>query len=205
MEKPHTANEPILLLETDLAEIAGQSGEWPVRIILELLPIPRLLLMLDDCPGIVFKDTPRSFEVSGRDLGSIEVIRPDSSRIYDQGNGTGTYRCTLTAKRLPCVVVDDDEPLVSVDFSLFNFPKFYGLHDRWHEADGIDRSLGVLKLQASCWEIDVAETLDCDQNGKLLDADNGYAITHTGKIVRKNGCDQNGRSPLLLDAVAIFC
>ena len=187
MEKPHTANEPILLLETDLAEIAGQSGEWPVRIILELLPIPRLLLMLDDCPGIVFKDTPRSFEVSGRDLGSIEVIRPDSSRIYDQGNGTGTYRCTLTAKRLPCVVVDDDEPLVSVDFSLFNFPNFYGLHDRWHEADGIDRSLGVLKLQASCWEIDVAETLDCDQNWKLLDADNGYAITHTGKIVRKNG------------------
>ena len=130
MEKPHTANEPILLLETDLAEIAGQSGEWPVRIILDLLPTPRLLLMLDDCPGIVFKDTPRSFEVSGRDLGSIEVIRPDSSRIYDQGNGTVTYRRTLTAKREPCVVVDDDEPLVSVDFSLFNFPKFSGLHYR---------------------------------------------------------------------------
>ena len=187
MEKPHTANEPILLLETDLTEIAGQSGEWPVRIILELLPTPRLLLMLDDCPGIVFKDTPRSFEVSGRDLGSIEVIRPDSSRIYDQGNGTVTYRRTLTAKREPCVVVDDDEPLVSVDFSLFNLPKFFGLHDRWHDADGVSRRLGVLELQASCWEIDIAETVDCNENRKLLDANNGYAITHTGTISHKNG------------------
>ena len=187
MERVHTANEPILLLETDLTEIAGQSGKWPVRIILELLHTPRLLLKLDDCPGIVFEDTSRSFEVSCRDLGSIEVIGPRLPQIYDHGNGMFSDRCTLIARRQPCVVMDDNEPLVSVDFSLFNFPMFSGLHDRWHDADGISRRLGVLKLQASCWEIDVAETLDCNENWKLLDADNGYAITHTGKIGRKNG------------------
>ena len=205
MEKPHTANEPILLLETDLTEIAGQSGEWPVRVILELLPTPRLLFILDDCPGIVFKDTPRSFEVSCRDLGSIEVIGPDSTRIYDHGNGTFTSRRSLTSKREPCVVVDDNEPLVSVEFSLFNFPKFSGLHDRWHDADGISRRLGVLKLQASCWEIDVAETLDCNENGKLLDANNGYAITHTGKIGRKNGLSFSAKEAgNVLKGVGIF-
>ena len=181
MKGVHTANQPIVLGETNLSEIAGQSGEWPVRITLELSPAPRLRLKLDDCPGIVFKDAPRPFEVSCQNLGSIEVIGPRFPQFHHHG------RCTLSATRIPCVVLDDSEPLVSVDFSLLNVPRFLGSHDQWYDTDASSTRLGVLNLQSSCWSILITETLKCDENRKVLEVDNGYAITHTGMISRKDG------------------
>ena len=74
-----------------------------------------------------------------------------------------------------------------MSFSVLNLKKFYGTEDKWINVDGMCRCLGVAKLEAERWRIEITESLSLDENRKILKQESGYTVTHTGSIKCKNG------------------
>ena len=52
-----------------------------------------------------------------------------------------------------CVVMDTQRPLRSAEFSILNFPKFFGQQDQWIEVNETNQSRGAARLEAGPWTI----------------------------------------------------
>ncbi len=87
----------------------------------------------------------------------------------------------------PCVVMDKKRPLRSVEFSILNFRQFFGQHDQWIEMNEEIQRRGAARLQAGPWVVNVTAVPNLDKVRKVLKADGGCAVTHTGLITHSDG------------------
>ena len=178
MESVHKANHPIILAETQIVDIDGQSVQTPVRAVLRLSPRLGLNIESDDLPPLIFKK--ERFRISLENGARIEVIVGS----YNLG---GRIKGTLVPVTQPCLMMDKKRPLRSVEFSILNFPRFFGQQDQWIEVNEKNQRRGAARLQAGPWLIKITAVPNLDEVRKTLKADGGCAVTHTGLITRPGG------------------
>lgn len=180
MAPVYEANRPIFLEETWITDIEGQSVRTPVRVILRLLPQPKLIVEYDDFPEVrshIRKEECHiSFENGGK--GDMYVFR---SRMAEKIEGA------FSPVRQPCTILDKGRPLQSVQFSILNFPEFIGKENQYIEVNGKMQLCGIARLEAASWLITITATSNLSENLNILRKDSGYALTHTGLIERSDG------------------
>ena len=183
MQKP---NQPILLEETSITHIQEQClpVPCPIRSILHLSPRLRPSIDSDEFPRILSKFMDAPFHIS-LDTGVKIEVRIGSWN--PNGILRQSFEGSLVPVHSPCTVIPKTTRIRSVSFGVLNFRKFYGTADKWINADGMRRHLGVSKLETDRWRIDITESSSFGEDRKILKQESGYAVTHTGSIECKNG------------------
>ena len=72
-------------------------------------------------------------------------------------------------------------------FGILNFPPFYGSNDKWKDLCGGSRRLGSAEMRFDEYHMQITENDNFSENRKLLRQQDGFAVTHTGKIRHLNG------------------
>lgn len=178
MQAVPKANQPIILAETQIVDIDGQTVQTPVRAVLRLSPRLGLNIESDDLPPLIF--SKERFWISMANGARIE----GSVGSYKLG---GQIKGALVPVTQPCVVLDTERPLRSVELSILNFPEFFGQQDQWIEANETSHFRGAARLEAGPWTIMITAVPNLDEVRKTLKADGGRAVTHTGLITRSDG------------------
>ena len=184
MQKP---NESIVLEETSITHIQEKPLPSPchIRSILHLSPRLRPSIDSDEFPRCILSNFMYDpFRISLATGGKIEV-RIDS---WDRNSvSRQSFKGSLIPVHSPCTVIPKTTQIRTVSFSVLNFKKFYGAEDKWINSDEQSRRLGVAKLEADRWRIDITENCSFSEGRKILKQESGYAVTHNGSIERKNG------------------
>ena len=103
------------------------------------------------------------------------------------------------------IVVPDDVLLVSVQFSVLNFPQFYGKDDTYIKVANTMQNVGVAKLEHDAWRIDITATPSLSDDLKILKQEGGYAVTHEGSVKRSDGTAFSVKEVVnLLDGLQTF-
>ena len=178
MQAVPKANQPIILAETQIVDIDGQFVQTPVRAVLRLSPQLGLNFESDDLPPLIFKK--ERFWILLENGVPIEVC------VSSYNLGT-RIKGTLVPITQPCLVMDTKRLLRSVEFSILNFPQFFGQQDLWIEVNRKIERRGAARLQAGPWIVKVTAVPDLDEVRKALKTDGGCAVTHTGLITRSEG------------------
>ena len=174
------ANHPIILAETDIVRIDGQSIRKPAQAILRLSPRLSLSIESDDLPAIVLSLSKNDFGIE-LENGARMTVCIGSYKLGKSIEGT------LVPRVQPCVVMDTQSPLHSLEFSILNFPQFFGQQDQWIEVNENNQRRGAARLEAGPWTIMITALPNLDEVRKTLRADGGCAVTHTGVITRSDG------------------
>ena len=128
MQTVAKANHPVILAETQIVDIDGQSVQTPARTILRLSPRLSLAIESDDLPAIILNFNKSDFEI-GLKNGARMTVCVGSYKLGKYIEGA------LVPRVQPCVVMDTKRPLRSVEFSILNFPQFFGQQDQWIEVN----------------------------------------------------------------------
>ena len=184
MQKP---NQPIILEETSITHIQGQCLSTPcsIRSMLHFSPRLRTSIESDEFPRCILSKFMRlPFQISLHTGGKVEarVASWDPNSVSKQN-----FKGSLVPVYSPCTVIPKTTRICSVSFSVINFERFLGRNDKWINVDGMCRRLGVAKLEADRWRIDITENSSFSENREILKQESGYAVTHTGSIECKNG------------------
>ena len=183
----HKPNKSILLEETNITHIQEKHLPTPchIRSILHLSPRLRPSIDADEFPQcILSKFMYLPFHISLNTGGKVEVrvASWDPNSVSEH-----SFKGSLVPVHSPCTVVPIGTQIRSVSFSVLNFERFFGGNDKWINVDGQSRRLGVAKLEADRWRIDITENCSFSEDQKILKQESGYAVTHTGSIECKNG------------------
>ena len=102
------------------------------------------------------------------------------------------------------------DPIQTVEFTLINFPRFYGSHgDRlWTHKHGkpvVVPNLMSVDLNAGSWEVHIVEKPNRNDVFKKLVQEGGYGPTHHGWITRSDDKTFAAKEvQVLVDALALF-
>ena len=180
LSPPYEANRPIPLEETWITDIDGQSVRTPVRVMLRLLPQPKLVVEYDDFPEFMRHMKKETFRISFENGGKVDMY---ALRYRTAPKIQGAF----SPVQEPCTILDQGKSLQSVQFSIFNFPDFFGKHDQYIKTDRTKQRCGNARLEATPWLINITATANLSDNLNTLRAEGGYALTHTGVIERLDG------------------
>ena len=184
-------------------EIDGQKVCAPAKAVLEIRP----------SPGIIFKvwDVPRNPEWSDEVPPGQPVFTTSQGIIPMLSEGPTTLRLTngttvdivpnswifsqeegtLSAARLPYVVLDSGTPLEVMQFSVMNFSRKV--------------RYPLPHLEASSWQITIDPVTDLNALREAQDVDCSFAITHHGVIRRTDNSSFSTQEAIeLLDALNAF-
>jgi len=100
----------------------------------------------------------------------------------------GTVRGSLVACSQPCAVLATRRRLQSVSFKVLNFPEFFGQQDAiLEDGKGGGQRLGAAELSASPWHIELIAVPELKDAIRVMKAQGGYGITHTGQFTCTDG------------------
>lgn len=184
MQKP---NQPIILEETSITHIQERClpTPCPIRSILHLSPRLWPSIDSDEFPRCIlskFRYEPFHISLSTGGKLKVRVASWDFNSVSKH-----SFKGSLVPVHSPCIVIPTCTQIRSVSFSVLNFKNFFGGNDRWVDVAEISRCLGVAKLEADHWRIEITESLSLNEDRKILKQESGYAVTHTGSIECKNG------------------
>ena len=190
--EPH---QPITLAKTNIIEIDGQSVDVPVNVMFQLFPYPRVVIESERLPNIVLQK--ERFNISLRNGAQLDTMC--LSRDLSTGGGS------LIPARQPVDVLDKGIPLRSVQFSILNFPVFYGTQARYIDDEFHSTRTPHTTLEASDWCIEITEVPNTGDFVRTLKRDRGYGITYNGIITRTDGADfSSEKVETLLEALRMF-
>ncbi len=194
-------NAPVALGETTIELVVqGTAIQASATPVLRLLPDPSLVI---------------DFEGPYSGLAGIEQIGP-SVKLLPQGVkldvnatslsfGDGNVRGRLVPRRQPSTVLPTRKRLKSVQFSVLNFPEFFGGQDQvLKDHKGGVRRLGGAQLNAGHWRIEIIAVPNLKALTQELKKDGGYAITHTGTARRSDGTFTVKDAERLLEGLRLF-
>ena len=187
----YPTNELIELADTRIKfEVYGQCVDTPAKVILRMLPRPRLVIKCDvDSRNSDVR--PGDFQ---HDYVTATIHDHKAEFIVGQftfplGPENILADMSLFPKREPISVHHSDDSLASVEFGLLNFPEFLGEQDKTVESNGSYNRIGAVRLQADHWVVDIEAAPNLSEVKKKLDATGGYGITHTGTVTRADGSE----------------
>ena len=196
------ANRPIVLEEMEVEfEIDGRRVSAQARAVEQLFPVPQVVFELSDVPREpqwVRESIPGN---PSREIVSVSPISEGPSQLtFENGNEVEVVpsswlftqtEATLRLAESPSVVLRSSAPITQVQFGVLNVSHPV-LHSR-------------IELRASPWSLRVEPASNLGELEKTLRDSSGYAVTHSGIIVRE---DEQGFSEeeavLLLDCVEKF-
>lgn len=184
MQKP---NKSILLEETSITHIQEKClpTPCPMRSMLHFSPRLRTSIDSDEFPQCIlskFMHKPFHISLNSGEKIEVRIASWDPNSVSNQ-----SFKGFLVPVHSPCTVLPMSTQIRSVSFGVLNFERFYGAKDKWINVDGQSRRLGVSKLEADRWRIDITENRSLGEDQKILKQESGYAVTHTGSIECKNG------------------
>ena len=188
----YEANKDITLAETRIRfDVNGQCVDTPARVILRMLPKPRLVIKCDlDLRNLDIG--PADFQ---QDYVTATVHDHKSEFIVGQftfpfGPESSIENMALSPKREPISVCHTGDSLACVEFGVLNFPEFLGEQDKTIQSNGNSyRRIGAMQLQADPWTVDITAAPHLSDVKKELAATGGYGITHLGTITRIDDAD----------------
>ena len=186
---PSKLNDTIFLEDTNITHIENQCLPTPcsARVTLSLYPAIVCRIDSDNLPIWLVKRQNSPFFVTLKNGSNIEVLLRYNLNDLLSGVSTDTFKGFLIPCKCPCTVIQGDTRIRSVSFSVLNFQRFYSQKNRWIDLNGIYHQLGVAEMKHGGWRIEITEDLTFSENEKLLNQDDGYAVTHTGLIQRCDG------------------
>ena len=187
---PSKPNDTIFLEDTSITHIDNQCLPTPcsVRVTLSLYPTIMCFIDSDNLPIWLVNRQNSPFFVTLNNGCNIKVFlrRYDLNNLLF-GSSKDTFKGSLIPHKTPCTVIQTDVWIRSVSFSVLNFQKLYGQKDKWINLNGeSSHRLGFVEMNHGGWRIEITEDPTFSENEKLLNQDDGYAVTHTGVIQR---CD----------------
>lgn len=185
----HEPNRDVVLEKSPITFTTnGKSVNVKAKLLLRLLPKPSFVIEIDDLPLDVTMELGKPYHVSLENGNEIEASC--ISWIFHSSESGTTSKCVLKPQG-GCTLLQSDNPLQSVEFSLLNFPKFNGRQDEvLKTVDGNEvkrRRNGTVLLASAPWEISISALPELDEYEKKLNAEGGYAITHKGRLTRSDG------------------
>ena len=188
-------NQRITLAETKIIEIDGHPVDVPVNVIFRLSPDPAIVIEAEVLPNVVLQK--ERFRVSMLDGTTMETMC--SSRDFMTGKG-----CLIPARQ-PVDVLDKGMPLKAVQFSVLNFPTFYGSQDVWRDVGATSTLIPHTELEASGWCIEITALPNASDTLREIHLGKRYGFTHDGIITRKDGTTFTpGEVSLILEALRLF-
>lgn len=180
---PQEPNAPIFLEDVCITHINGHRLQEPcmARVVLRLSPTTMPVIESERFPiGIIDSRMEMPFDITVKDRCDIKVVR-SSLRMPDSANGTVSG--SLVIYKSPYTVIQPDKKISSVSFSVLNFQKFHS-----HKAKWIDtRQFDTTDLVHKNLRITLTEDVSLSENAKILNQNDGYAVTHTGLIEHRDG------------------
>ena len=178
---PSKPNDTIFIEDTSITHIDNQCLSTPclVRVTLSLYPTIMCCIDSDNLPIWLVNRQNRPFFVTLNNGCNIKVFlrRYDLNNLFF-GSSKDTFKGSLVPHKTPCTVIQTeiqtDAWIRSVSFSVLNFNAEFHL-------------LGVAEMKHGGWQIKITEDPTFYENEKLLNQDDGYAVTHTGIIQRCDG------------------
>ena len=174
MPDNYEPNQPITLLETNIVAIDGQPVDVPVNVVFQMFPYPRVVIESDQLPHAVLQK--ERFKISMRNGAQLDAMCLVSPVLNSRGS--------LIPARLPADVLDKKIPLKSIRFSILNYPRVYGMQDRWVETETGSTRTPHLKLEASGWCIEINGVENMTDVLNVLNRDGGYGFTYDGIVTR---------------------
>ena len=188
----YKANKDIALAQTRIRfEVRGQCVDTPARVILRMLPSPRLVIKCN----LDLHDSnvgPADFQ---QDYITATIHHQETELIVGQftfpwGSENIQADMSLFPKREPISIHHTGESLASVEFGVLNFTEFWGEQDQTIPSNGNSYCrIGAMQLQADPWIVDITAAPNLSEVKQELVATGGYSITHSGTIKRTDGAD----------------
>lgn len=186
----HEPNSQILLADLPVSFTTnGRSLKAQAQFYLRFLPKPSLVIELDDLPVDTNIEFESTFFVSLENGNEIEVSC--ISWNTQTSKNSSASKCVLVPTGGNCTLLQTSDPLQSVAFDILNFPVFFKGRDKVLEA--IDdkgkrlRLLGAIQLVTHPWMLEVCAVPELEETKKKLQSEGGYAVTHTGIVIRSDG------------------
>lgn len=187
---PSKANEPIFLENTSITHVENLRLTVPcsVNVLLHLSPIITCRMEFEDFPKLLLERYQhRPFLITLRNGFKIKVLLFYNFNDLVFSKSKDSFKGFLMPSVNPCTVAQPDTRIQSVSFSLLNFREFYGSHDKKSKVNEKSlRRLGATKMEHGPWRIDITETPTFHENRKVLEQEDGYAVSHTGLIKRSD-------------------
>lgn len=184
-------NEFILLEETSITHIANRQlpNPCPIQVILHLSPKIRCCIDSSELPiqlmqGNFLKE-PFFITLQNNRQVKVRLGFYDPSS-FPNGSSKHTFEGALVPYKSPCTVVPSNTKIQSVRFGVLNFNKFYDRQGKFVTVDKMNVRLNSVTMQHGGWQIEITSVPDLEESLKILRKDGGYAITHTGTIIRSN-------------------
>ena len=137
------------------------------------------------------------FSVCMCDGAAVEVI----CSSHESFGGKGS----LIPTRQPVDVLDKGMPLKAVQFSVLNFPQFYGRQDVWRDTATHSLRIPHAKLEPSGWRIELTALPSASYTLREIQLGRGYGFTHNGIITRMDGTTfAPGDVNPILEALRLF-
>ena len=170
-------NQPIILEETGIVNVDGQSVDMPVSVVLQLHPSPRVVIESDSLSDLAHMENRR--EIVLRNGAQLDVLL---GALFFNPEKT-----ILLPASQPVTVIDKELLLKEVLFAIIDFPEVWGREDKWiNDAEQSGR-IPHTKLESSDWSIDITGVQNIREAVKTLQQTRGHGITYTGSVTRSDG------------------
>ncbi|MXZ56511.1 MAG: hypothetical protein F4227_03650, partial [Gammaproteobacteria bacterium] len=183
--KNHTPNTPIVFEDILITHINGYLLNEPCvgRVVLHFTPTLRTVIESENLPiGLNQHRMESRFTVTVEDKGDVLVVL---ARLSDPISPSRTSSGALALAKSPVTVIDRDEKVTSIYFSVLNFPEFFGGRDTW--IDG--QRFGATTLIHDNLQVQITQDFRFPLNKKCLNETNGYCVTLTGVIKLVDGTE----------------
>ena len=173
----HKPNSPIVFEDVLISHINGDRLESPftARVVLRFSPKIRTTMESKSVPIKILdylKEMPITLTV--KDKCDVQVFY--SGSWFPKSNST--LECSLVIQHSPLTVIQRDCMIDSIDFSVLNFPKFYGEVGKWVD----NERLGSTNLTTENMQVLLTQEPSLSKNEQCLRETGGYCVTHTGII-----------------------
>lgn len=186
-------NENILLYEGSL-EISYHINQYKVQTTtgsgkLEYVWFPNPHIQFDfsnqdpninTIPFVPVNNLPASLTLLNTGVSSIDISITSSSSDNNNGN-------VVSGRVKETVVEGNEQDLAYVLFHVVNFHDFIGRLRSILEHDSGSRNIERLVFETDEWKLTLDQLETTTDNVKLLNAQGGFAITHVGKLEKRNG------------------
>ena len=183
----HRPNEVIHLDEVTITHINGHCLPEPfaARVRLHLYPGIACRIESDALPKHLVSLQKEAFEVTTAGGFRTKVfLRFNLNDLMHSGD---YFRGYLILFKSPCMVIDPEINITSVEFSVLNFQQFYGKNDRWITSNGNSVRLGLSEIVCDDFQVEIAEDIGLSENRKFLSQNDGLVVTHSGRLERRDG------------------
>ena len=176
-------NQPIEIADTRIIRIDSKPVAIPTRVVQRLFPRPGLVL---ECLGT----PPFASNEDARD--HILLLDDGCSLTARLGSIAFGRSYTWVPTVQPCVVEKSPARVSSVDFVVINFRWFAGSQDLHLQTDDGYQRVSAFTFSADPWSIELTAVSGLTDIVATIEKSAGYAVTHTGRILRSDRSDFDG-------------